>query len=140
MWQFFRQHVHRLRRLAVIAVVSFGLNFLLTVGLTELLDFNPEGAFAVALCVVFLVNFHSTRRWAFGDRAQVGNRWAQFVKCTCVSIFFRILEWVLFFILVDGLKWNYLFTLLGVMTVSFLAKSVIYDRFVFTTDSPAGAE
>jgi putative flippase GtrA len=121
----------RIRRLGIVATISFALNVLLTVLLTENFGISPQYSFAVVLALIFLLNFFSTRYWVFKDRVNDSNGWSQFIKCIAVSMTFRLLEWIAFYILLGQLAFHYVVVLVGVLCVSFLTKSVIYDRYVF---------
>lgn len=121
----------RIHRLGVVAIISFALNVLLTVLLTEILNNSPQISFAIALGFIFLLNFFSTRYWVFKDRVNESNGVAQFLKCITVSMSFRFIEWVAFYVLLDKLSFHYIAVLVGVLCISFLTKSLIYDRFVF---------
>lgn len=126
-----RRVLHRYARLGIIAVGSFSLNLGLTIGLTEGLQLAPQVSFAVVLALVFAGNFLATRYWVFRDRINESNGWAHFIKCILVSAAFRGLEWLAFYWLLGVIDIHYTLALVGVLVVSFLAKSLVYDTLVF---------
>jgi putative flippase GtrA len=121
----------RFRRLGIVAVISFILNVALTVFLTETIGISPEYSFGIVLGLIFLINFFSTRYWVFKDRVNASNGWSQFVKCIAVSMTFRLLEWVAFYLLLERLHLHYVVAMIGVLCISFMTKALIYDRYVF---------
>lgn len=123
--------LNRFGRMGIVAGFSFLVNILLTVSLTKFLGAGPEFSFGIVLMLVFTMNFLLTRLWVFGDRASSANAWTQLKKCLVISFSFRFLEWVTFYMLFERLPWHYSVTLVGVLILSFLTKSVIYDRYVF---------
>ena len=125
------QFLGRFRRLGIVATVSFLLNVALTAVFTELGGLSPDSSFAITLLIVFLLNFVVTRYWVFGDRVKDSSLSLQFTRCTFVSISFRLLEWTIFYLLVDRLELNYLTILISILSISFVAKSLIYERIVF---------
>jgi putative flippase GtrA len=121
----------RFGRLGVVAVTSFLTNVLLTILLTEFFGLPPERSFALVLVLIFAANFIATRHWVFSDRVAGSNAWSQLLKCAAVSASFRVLEWVAFYVLLDYLDLHYALTLVGVLCLSFVTKSLIYERYVF---------
>ena len=121
----------RFGRLGVVAVASFLINVLLTILLTEFLGLPPERSFALVLVLIFTANFIVTRHWVFRDRVAESNAWSQLLKCAAVSASFRVIEWGGFYLLLDTLNLHYALSLVGVLCVSFVTKSLIYERYVF---------
>jgi len=123
--------LRRFRRMGFLAAASFLANVGLTALLTEGCALAPELSFAVVLVAIFAANFALTRYWVFGDRAEEGNGGKQLWRCLLVSFSFRVFEWLAFALALEALGLNYIFSLVGILCLSFAIKSVIYDRLVF---------
>lgn len=118
----------RLLRFGVQTVVSFGLNVGITVGLHELMGVRESVAFAVALAVVFVVNFLSLRYFVY--RAADGHGGKQLTMFAVSTLVFRGGEWVAFYVIHDVFAAPPYPTLIGVLFASFVVKYFYYG-FVF---------
>ncbi|WP_269524302.1 GtrA family protein [Coraliomargarita parva] len=121
----------RLQKLGLVAGISFILNVGITSLLTERFGVAPRVSFATTLVSIFVINFLLTRYWVFSDRVANTSAAKQFLHCMLVSAAFRLAEWSAFAILEAWTDIHYIFLIVGILIVSFLTKSLVYDRFVF---------
>jgi len=110
--------------------VSFCLNLGTTATLREVFGVAPEVAFAVALVVVFFVNFAAMRWWIFvGTVRPLGS---QFVAFGLSSLMFRGLEYVGYLVLLRAFGLPYLMAAVATVGVSFVAKFIVYNNWLFS--------
>jgi len=126
----------RLIRFGALGAVGFGLNIIITVTLTEAFGAAEEFAFAIALGVVFIFSFLTSRYLIFAGAA-TGDPRKQLVKFAASSAAFRGAEYLGFLLLHTFLGQGYLRALSIVLGVSFLTKFVAYSNVVFTPDGEA---
>ena len=120
--------VRTLVRYIQISGLSFVVNVGLTIVLHEVCVLPEELAYAVALVVVFLMNFFAMRHYIYnGTRGTVGR---QFAVYTGSAIGFRLSEYVVFLVLHTWLLGDYRMVVIGIATVAASAK-FLYYRFVF---------
>jgi putative flippase GtrA len=124
------------RRLAVPARylafsgLSFAVNLGITAGLHEGFDVDPEVSFAVALVVVFLMNFAGLRWWIFSgtDRPVA----SQFLGFGLSSLGFRGLEYCGYLLLYRLAGLDYLLAAVAVIGAAFVAKYAVYNSWLFS--------
>jgi putative flippase GtrA len=126
----------RLIRFGVFGAVGFGLNMAVTAVLTEVVGTPEELAFAIALVVVFVFSFLTSRHLIFAGAATSDPR-KQLIKFAVSSAAFRGAEYLGFLLLHTVIGLNYLVAIPGVLGVSFLTKFVAYSNVVFTADKEA---
>ena len=126
----------RLMRFGALGAVGFGLNLAITIALTEVLGAPEELAFAIALAVVFIFSFLTSRYLIFVGAATADPR-KQLIKFAVSSAAFRGAEYVCFLLLHTVLGIGYLAAIVGVLGVSFLTKFVAYSNVVFISDGEA---
>ena len=126
----------RLIRFGALGAVGFGLNIVVTVTLTEALGAPEELAFAIALGVVFIFSFLTSRYLIFVGAA-AGDPRKQLFKFAASSAAFRGAEYLGFLLLHTVMGLGYLLAIPAVLGVSFLTKFVAYSNVVFTPDGEA---
>ena len=110
-----------------------GVSFLTNVGLTVLLKEKvgliPEAALAIAMVVVFCINFLACRYVVFDARAQDFRR--QLLLFAMASGGFRGAEYAAFVVCHRLLGIHYVAALVGILVLSLMAKFVFYQRVIF---------
>jgi putative flippase GtrA len=110
-----------------------GVSFLTNVGLTVLLKekvgLAPEAALAIAIVVVFCMNFLACRYIVFEARAQDFRR--QLVLFAMASGGFRGTEYVAFVVCHRLLGIHYVVALVGILMLSVMAKFLFYQHVIF---------
>jgi putative flippase GtrA len=121
-----------------------GASFLTNVGLTVLLKekagLAPEAALAIAIVVVFCMNFLACRYVVFDARAQDFRR--QLLLFAMASGGFRGTEYVAFVVAHRLLGIHYVVALVGILVLSMMAKFLFYQRVIFPgvlADAPPAA-
>ncbi|MFC1572480.1 GtrA family protein [Candidatus Eisenbacteria bacterium] len=124
-WRFFR--------FCVLTVISFSINLGLTALLHEVFAIDERVSFAIALVVVFVVNFLMQRYYVY--RAAGGSARRQLVLYLLSSLGFRGSEYLAFLLVHSVLGVHYLISVVGVLGVSFMAKFFFYGTVVFRGES-----
>jgi len=120
-------------RYLVFSGASFCANLGITAALHEVLGVSPELAFAIALTFVFGMNFAGLRWWIFaGTKRPFGS---QLLGFGLSSLIFRGLEYAGYLLLLRGLGVPYLAAAVATIGVSFVAKFVVYDSWLFSRTS-----
>jgi putative flippase GtrA len=111
--------------------VSFAVNVGLTVLLTEKLHLPPEVSFAIAIVVVFTMNFLACRYFVFDSRSQDFRQ--QLLRFAMTSGGFRGSEWLALLVChrLLGIE-NYGMAIVAILIVSTIVKFFVYQRVVFT--------
>jgi putative flippase GtrA len=125
--------LRRIARFAALGAAGFVLNLVITVSLHERLGAPEELAFAVALAVVFVFSFLTSRYLIFSDAAH-GDPKKQLLKFAVFSAGFRVSEYLGFLVLHTLLRLPYLPSIVAVLGVSFLTKFFTYSTVVFVDD------
>ena len=125
--------LNRLARFAAMGAVGFALNIGMTVGLHEGLGAPEELAFAVALAVVFVFSFLTSRYLIF-EGASGGDPKRQLLKFALSNAGFRIAEYIGFLVFHTALGIPYVVAIVAVLAVSFLTKFFTYSTVVFVDD------
>ena len=128
-----RTTLNRLARFAALGAAGFALNIAVTVSLHELLGAPEELAFAVALLVVFLFSFLTSRYLIFAGAAH-GDPKKQLLKFAISSAGFRVAEYLGFLVFHTLLRLPYLISIVAVLGLSFLTKFITYSNVVFVDD------
>ena len=123
----------RVARFAALGAAGLVLNVVITVSLHEGLGVPEEIAFAVALAVVFVFSFLTSRYLIFSDAAH-GDPKKQLLKFAIFSAGFRVSEYLGFLVLHTLLRLPYLPSIIAVLGVSFLTKFFTYSTLVFVDD------
>lgn len=123
----------RLVRFAVMGGIGFALNIGITVGLHEGLGAPEELAFGVALAVVFIFSFFTSRYLIFKGASE-GDPAKQLVKFAVSNAGFRVAEYVGFLVFHTVLGIPYVVAIVAVLAVSFLTKFFTYSTVVFVDD------
>jgi len=110
------------------SALSFIVNFGITIILHEVLGQAPEVAFAVALVIVFSMNFFLLRFYVYQGKEQPMVR--QFMGYSGSAISFRGIEYLSFLILHTWLEYDYRLVIISILVVSSLFKFVWY-RYLF---------
>ncbi|MDX1682660.1 MAG: hypothetical protein R3336_06040, partial [Phycisphaeraceae bacterium] len=109
----------------------------LTAALHEGLGASEEVAFAVALALVFVINFLVLRYFVYpGQTAPLGR---QMAETLAASIGFRIGEYLAFLLFHTGFDLPYLPVAAGVLVASFLMKFGFYRQVIFRREPEATA-
>jgi putative flippase GtrA len=120
-------------RYLVMSGISFTLNIGTTATLHEGFGVAPEIAFAIALVLVFTINFIGLRWWVFaGTDRSLGS---QFLGFGVSSLCFRSLEYGGYWVLLRVLAVPYLVAAVATIGVSFVVKYVVYDSWLFSRRS-----
>ena len=124
-----RARLMRLFRFGSGAAVSFGGTLAITFVATEWLHAREELSFAIAVVVMFFVNFAYLRYVVFtaGDKSWQSQMSGFFLA----SIGFRGAEYLAFLILLNVLDLHYLLSVAAVLGLSFLVKFQVFDKHVF---------
>jgi putative flippase GtrA len=112
------------------AVINFCLNIFLTAALHEWFSVPETLAFAITICLAFIVSFLSFR-YVVVRGAKDGSASDQFRSFFLASAFFRLIEYVSFIILNVLLGVYYLIAIVFVLGISFFVKFIFYRRRVF---------
>jgi len=108
--------------------VSFVTNFGLTVALHEWGQVPEEAAFAIALAVVFVMNFLFMRWYVYETKA--GAIWQQFGLYVCSAVVFRATEYGAFLLWHTWYGSDYRLAVLGISVISSGVK-FFYYRLLF---------
>lgn len=109
--------------------LSFVINFGLTIGLHELAGVSEEIAYAIALGILFFVNFIVMRVYVFaGGEGHAGK---QLLLHGFSAAGFRGLEYVAFLLIHSRMGMQYILAILLIQSCSFLAKFFFYGKVVF---------
>ncbi len=120
--------------------VSFTTNVGLTVLLKEKVGLAPEAALAIAIVVVFCINFLACRYVVFDARKQDFRR--QLLLFAMASGGFRGAEYVAFVVCHRLLGIHYVVALVGILVTAMMAKFLFYQRVIFpgaVADAPSAA-
>ncbi len=120
-----------LTRYLFAAAFSFGLVLALTAFWVDVLGIRPPIAYAITLLIAFSVNFAVMRYWVYHDVKDRSFIRHQVAKTVAVSLSSRIIEWLLFMLLVEVAQLYFLLAVVVVHVLSFMLKFFIYDRWVF---------
>lgn len=119
----------RLFRFGSGAAVSFGGTLAVTYVATEWLHLREEVSFALAVVVMFFVNFAWLRYVVFPAG---GKPWqVQMYGFFLASIGFRGAEYLAFLVLLNVLHLHYMLSVALVLGLSFLVKFQVFDKHVF---------
>jgi putative flippase GtrA len=124
---------NRLARFAAMGAFGFALNIGITVSMHEWLGAPEELAFGVALVVVFVFSFLTSRYLIF-DGAAGGDPKKQLVKFALSNAGFRVAEYVGFLVLHTAIGLPYVIAIVAVLAFSFLTKFFTYSTVVFVND------
>lgn len=113
--------------------VSLWANIILTWGFHELGSVRPEAAFALAIVIVFFLNFLLSRYFVY--RASSGPAGWQLRRFALSVIAFRVSEYGAFLLLHLWLGVPYLIAVGLVLITSFLIKFFFFSRCVFVARS-----
>lgn len=115
-------------RYALATIASAAASLLIPFALREGLGVAETIAVAISLCLVFLLNFFSTRVFVFRSK---GDSRGEIARFAAMSLAFRGAEYVAFLFLNVVLGVQYLLALASVLCVSFCAKFLAQRRFVY---------
>jgi putative flippase GtrA len=119
-------------RFLLLGALSFSVNLGITAALHEIFGVSPEVSFAVALIVVFLMNFSMMRWWVFrGTRRPILEQLASFGAS---SLFFRGLEYAGYLVLLRHGGFPYLGAAFTVIGISFTLKYLVYNFWLFSRE------
>jgi putative flippase GtrA len=124
-----RERLMRFLRFGSGAAVSFGGTLAVTFVATEWLQLRERFSFAVAVIVMFFVNFAYLRYVVF--RASRRHWLDQMKDFFVASVGFRVAEYLAFLVLLDVFHLHYLLSVASVLVVSFLIKFQVFDRHTF---------
>lgn len=116
-------------RMAVLSVASFMANYGLFAMLVRGPILRPEVAAAAAMAFVLVMNFAACRYFVF--RAASGNLINQALRFVAGTLVFRACEIATFAVLHRLTGWNSLLLYPATLAAFFVAKLLIYGRFVF---------
>ena len=119
-------------RFLMLSVLSLFVNVGLTISLHELCYLPEELAFAMALVVVFTMNFFLLRYYVYDGIGRQAER--QFIIYAGSALAFRGTEYVAFLVLHSWLRLDYRLAVVGIAVGSACAK-FFYYRFVFEVHS-----
>jgi putative flippase GtrA len=120
-------------RFGAMGAAGFALNLAVTVSLHEWVGAPEELAFAVALAVVFVFSFVTSRYLIFAGAAH-GDPRKQLVRFAISNAGFRVAEYLGFLVLHTLLDLPYLAAIVAVLGFSFLTKFFTYSTVVFVDD------
>lgn len=137
-WNFIRKGL----KFCITSLTAFLLNFGINVIGHEYFGISVNILYPISLCVVSLSTFLQCRFFVYpgASKRNAGRQGMQFVLS---SIGFRLLEWLLFFLLYNVVAlqfhWWYVCCILIVQTLGTISKFLFYNFFVFG-DGNDGAE
>lgn len=109
-----------------------GMTFLLYVGLTALLhevwELPETAAFAIAIAIVYVLNFFLARHFVYDSSGGIGTQATRFLF---VSLAARACEYAAFAVLHVWLGLYYLLSIVLVTAVSVVVKFFVYRSMVF---------
>ena len=121
---------------AGLSALSFFVNLGLTTLLHEAAGVSAKIAFAVSLCVVFLMNFVLLRYVIYAATAMTFRK--QFAAFFLSSIGFRGVEYALFYLLLEAMgSERYQWAIVTVQVASFFMKFFFYRAIVFRRRRPS---
>jgi putative flippase GtrA len=124
-----RDRMMRLLRFGSGAALSFGGTLAVTFVSKEWLALQEEFSFAIAVVVMFFVNFFYLRYVVF---LSTHMSWlSQMRDFLVASIGFRVVEYLAFLLLLNVFHLHYMLSVVCVLAVSFLVKFQLFDRHVF---------
>lgn len=124
-----RDRLIRLLRFGSGAAVSFIGTLAVTYVATEWLGAQEEFSFAIAVVVMFFVNFFYLRYVVF---LSTHTKWLpQMRNFLAASVGFRVAEYLAFLILLNAFHVHYMLSVVCVLGVSFLVKFQLFDKHVF---------
>jgi putative flippase GtrA len=132
-----RTHGSKVFRYLINTGLSFAVNLGLTALLHEAMGVREELAYAVALAVVFVMNFLMFRFYVFDGRSdQPGKQVGLFLG---TSIVFRLVEYLGFLLVHSVLGVYYLLAIVLVQGSTFVIKYFVYGGWIFkrTPSKPA---
>lgn len=115
------------------SALSFVVNLGLTVFIREFLGAPAEVSFAIALVIVFTMNFFTLRYYVYQGEVKPWRE--QFAIYTGSAATFRGLEYVAFLLLHTWLGIDYRFVIVAILIVSSIVKFFWY-RLVFNSQTP----
>ncbi len=124
-----RDFIRRLVAFGSMSVLSLGVNLGVTVLLHEVLHASEELSYAIALIVVFTMNFMLSRHVVF--RSTSGDSIRQATLFGISTLSFRGLEYVLFLLLHTVMDLWYVGVIVGVSIPMTLVKFLFLGKFVF---------
>jgi len=116
-------------RFGMLSGLSFVANISITVLLHEGAGFPEELAFAIALVVVFVMNFLGCRLFVFN--AQEGDPKRQFAMFLSSSVIFRLGEYLAFLLIHTLLGLYYIATIIAIKLFFTVIKFFFYRSAVF---------
>lgn len=116
-------------RYGIATGLSAGLSLLLPLFFHELLKLPEEMAVALALLIVFAVNYFVIRRFVFQSSGPAKSEVFKFLLATGA---FRICEYLAFLVALNFTDLNYMKILILVLIASFMLKFIVHRTFVFS--------
>lgn len=114
---------------AVVFVISTGLPMMLT----ELGGIDPRRSVAVGLAAAFLASFLLVRGFVFRSTGRPGGEALRFLA---LSLVWRTVEYCGFWLL-HAAGMPYLLALVGVLSISAMAKFLVCRHFIFRPSEPS---
>lgn len=121
--------IDRFARFVAVGAVVFPVNVGLTALLHEVIGIGAEGAFAIALAVVFAIGFVANRHLVFD--AGAGRAAHQLARYLPAAVAFRGLQFVSFLALHTWLGAPYLAAVVVVLAFWLVVKFLVFRAFVF---------
>ena len=119
-------------RYAIASLFCFVLNIGITIFFHELLKFSEEIAFAIALFIIFTLNFILFRYFIFEDSFTPLS--AQFISYSSFAIGFRLSEYLVFLFFHTFIGIDYKLVTICTLVISSITKFFAY-RFLFNKHS-----
>lgn len=127
-----------LRRWAVVSILMFSFTFGSTVCFRELVGLAPELSFFITLTLAILGGFMLCRCYVY--RAQDGSIGAQFLKYVSSVAAFRLLDFILFVLLVRVAQVWYPLAMAIILPVTSVIKFFAIKNLVFMPRGGTGKE
>ena len=129
----FFNNYHRKARLIkffFLGVINYPINICLVWFFSERIGIYYLQSVAIANLVIVISNYYWNRRFIFlSDNNKV------FIKYLCIVISFYFCHLILVKVLTDLLGVYYLLSVISSITVLFLLKFIIFDKFIFKDSS-----
>lgn len=117
------------------SVFSFAVVVGLTYVLGEIVGLHPNLAFLIPLVIAYFMNF-ATCRW-FVYRSSDEPIVRQFLKYSATAVGFRVVEYAIYWALVNLLDMRYMIAVFIVLPTSFVCKYLFYKVAVFAKRAPS---
>ncbi len=123
-------------RFSVLSIVSFAATIGLTIVSVEVLGIDPLPAHVITLVIVFLLNFAGLTYFVFPGHTD--RLFRTFLSFLASTFGFRVLEWIVFALLVTLAAMDYRIAIIVVVPFFTALKFLFLNHFTFARRSVLG--